>query len=459
MKKFTTVLLTLVVALAMMPLSVYADEETPRKYGPNEPMIENIEAEVIDAYDFQGGANAIFYDNPAFEETYTLGMEDAEVDNPGNYRIPVRPKMDCDLDFNLSTEYPGNLYLGVWTATDEGDKYKAVKLAENIGKGSASVSLKQIKNNTKIIILFSFCGDYSPSPAAEHKLTLKVAATPLGDKPVENCKHVPTKVDRMVASCGCDGYKSHWECEDCWTWLIKDKTTGEFREMTKREIKSYTLKMPAKNHSFTKKVRNADTRIRKASCTRAAKYSYTCKYCGQIGAWTFTYGKKLGHKYKKNYIVPASRDKNGKIGTICTRCKHVKKGTKVKTIKKLDSMTTLDDNYVVHVDEIKDKLDLSVVPEFIVKDVSGKKVNKKYFTIGQMMFWDDIPMPKIPMDVDGDGTAESALVTVAANFTGRYTGTLAGGYVETTHEVTEDWIATVTKYVKENFADSSNEIS
>ena len=458
MKKINTIILTLALVLAMMPLAVFADEETPRKFGPNEPMIEDVAVEVLDAYSFSS-ANAIFYDKPVFEDTYTLGMEDYVIEDPGVYRIPIRPKMDCNLDLKITTDYTGNLYLGVWTAKDEGDSLKAVRLDEHVGKGSVSVSAKQIAMNSKVIVVFSFCGDYSPIPATEHQLKLNITATPLGEKPSVKCVHIPEHVDRIDAHCGFNGYKSHLECQDCGAWLIKNKSTGTFRKMTAKEKKTRILKMPAKNHSFTKKVRTADYRVRKASCTKAAKFRYVCKYFGCCGEKTYTYGKKLGHNYKKNYIIPASRDKNGKIGTICTRCKHVKKGTKIKTINKLDSMTTTNDEYVVHVDEIKETIDLSITPNFVVKDVKGKKVNKKYFTVEPMMFFDDVPMPKIPMDVDGDGTAESALVTVAANFTGRYSGTLAGGYVETTHEVNKEWISAITKYVKENFADSSNEIS
>lgn len=174
MKKTISILMSLIIAICMMPFAVFADDApstapNTKTYGPEEPMIENIEAEVIDAYDISG-ANALFYDNPVFEDTFAVGMDSYEVENPGAFRIPVRPKMNCDLDFKITTDYTGNLYYGAWTATKEGDTFKAVKLAENTGKGPATLSVKQVNINTKIIIVLSVCGDYIPGTTGKQPL-------------------------------------------------------------------------------------------------------------------------------------------------------------------------------------------------------------------------------------------------------------------------------------------------
>ena len=444
MKRISAFLLALIIAIAMMPLGVFADAYDFRTYGPNEPMAENIENWVLDCKD--DGANPIYYDEPVFETDYEFDIADQETETLGANIAPIRPKMDCDINLSITSNYAGNIYLGAWTVEEQNGEDVAVKLGDSIKKCTASISLKDIKTNEKIQLVISLCGDYSVQQTGCYELNLKAIATPIGDKPEVRCEHVPTLIGREEACCGWNGHEEHYECQDCWTWLIKDETTGKFREMTKKEIKSYTLKMPAKKHSFTKKVRNADTRIRKASCTKAAKYYYTCKNCGIIGNKTFTYGKKLGHNYKKNYVIPATTEKNGKIGHICTRCKKVKAKTKTTTIPKIDSMSFVAKPYVVQTDEI---------PKFVVKNSKGKKIKDKYYEIKPASFF-DVEFPKIPMDVDGDNIQESSLVMVTANFSGRYSGTVMGAYVETSHEITDEWIETVRKFIEENLGDTND---
>lgn len=449
MKKISTFLLTLIISLAMMPFGVFADDSEIRAYGPNEPVFDDIEKWVIDCKD--DGANPIYYDEPVFEpEASEFDIIDSETETLNCNIMSIRPKMNCDIDISITSNYEGNIYLGAWTVEEQSGESVAVKLGESIKKGSASISLKNIENNKKIQLVFSLCGDYSAQQPGCYELKLNATATPIGDEPTERCVHVPTRVDKEPACCGCNGYKAHWECQDCWTWLKKDSETGTFTEMSDVEKNPYIIKMPAKKHSFTKKVRNADTRIRKASCTKAAKYYYTCKHCGMIGNKTFTYGKKLGHKYKKNYIIPATTEKDGKIGTICTRCKKVKAKTKTTTIPRIDSMSFVAEPYVVPTDKMPTK--------FVVKNVKGKTINSKYYKVERALFF-DVEFPKIPMDVDGDSIPESSLVLVTATFSGRYKGSVAGGYVETDetlHVIDDAWVEAVRKYIEENFSDTTS---
>ena len=440
MKKINAILLTIVVALTMMPLGVFADAYDFRSSAPSKPIMENIEEWVVESYG--NGANAIYYDNPVFETEYMFDIEDQETETLGGNMAPIRPKMDCNIEIGITSNYAGNIYLGAWTVEEQNGESVAVKLGESIKAGSPSVALQNIKNNEMIMLIISLCNDFSSQQLGSYELKLNATARPTGDKPATKCIHIPIKVDREEPCCGFNGSKAHWVCEDCWTWLIKDKATGEFRKMTKEEKKAKTLKMPAKKHSFTKKVRNADTRIRKASCTKAAKYYYTCKYCGIIGNKTFTYGKKLGHNFKKNYAIPATTEKDGKLGTICTRCKKVKANTDTSVIPMIDAMSFVADPYVV--DSTKGEL-----PSFTIKDVNGNIINKKWYTVGPMTFFDE-EMPSIPLDIDMNGQFESSLVMAMATFSGRYGGTAFISYVETSHAITDEWTEKVKKYIENN---------
>lgn len=435
MKKTISILMSLIIAICMMPFAVFADEAaTTKTYGPEEPAIENIEAEVIDAYDISG-ANALFYDNPVFKDSFAL---DYINDPSGAFHIPVRPKMDCNIDFKLSTAYTGNMYLGVWTATEEGNALKAVNLGSKVAKGTVSVSLEKVSLNTKLIVLFSNCGDYIPGTIVNERATLEVTATPIGDKPAEKCVHVGTYANKMPACCGENGHKACWVCEDCNALLAKNATTGEFREMTAPEKLLVTIKMPAKKHSFTKKVRNTSTLASKATCTKAAKYYYTCKHCGQLGEKTFSYGKKLGHKYKKNCVAPATTAKNGKIGTLCTRCKKVKKGTKAKVIYRIDETCLDTPLYGVIVTK-------GTLPTYTVKDVKGKTINPKYYTIG-LNEYDGQPTENVSWDFDEDGVKESTISMCTIKFKGRYSGMLNALYVEVPEDKKEDLTAKIVKF-------------
>ncbi len=433
MKKTISILMSLIIAICMMPLAVFADDAT-KTYGPEEPRIANIEAEVIDAYDFQGGANALFYDNPVFEDSFALNLVD---DPSGLFRIPVRPKMDSNIDFKLSTGYTGNMYLGVWTATKDGNTFKAVQLGSKVDKGTVSVSLENVSLNTKLIVVFSTCGDYIPGTMVNERATLNVTATPIGDKPAEKCVHVGAYSNKVPACCGENGHKACWVCEDCNALLVKNATTGEFREMTAPEKLLVTIKMPAKKHSFTKKVVKGSTRASKATCTKAAKYYYTCKHCGQLGEKTFSYGKKLGHKYKKNCVAPATTSKNGKIGTLCTRCKKVKKGTKAKVIYRIDEACLDTPLYGTIVKK-------GTLPTYTVKDVKGKTINPKYYTICPNEY-DGQPTDNASWDFDEDGVKESTISMCTIKFKGRYSGMLNALYIEVP-EVTAELTAKIVKF-------------
>ncbi len=449
MKKISAILLSLIIAFSMMPMMAFAeDDDAARVYGPDEPQIENIEEYVLECEEY---ANAIFRDNPVFDCDQTLGREAEDYGVSQFCPTSVRFKMDADAHISLKSEYTGNLYLGVWkNEKDEQEGAKAVEVKRAVGNNDSkrSIDLTEIKNNDTYLLVMAICGDYGDDTVLPVNVCLELTAEPQGED--VGCVHVVTKVDKCEAWCGYDGWKTHYECQDCYEWMIKDKETKEFRPMTKAEKKKYTIKMPAKKHSFTKKVRNADTRIRKASCTKAAKYYYTCKHCGMIGNKTFTYGKKLGHKYKKNYIIPATTEKDGKIGTICTRCKKVKAKTKTTTIPRIDSMSFVAEPYVVPTDKMPTK--------FVVKNVKGKTINSKYYKVERALFF-DVEFPKIPMDVDGDSIPESSLVLVTATFSGRYKGSVAGGYVETDetlHVIDDAWVEAVRKYIEENFSDTTS---
>lgn len=393
MKKISTILLTLIIALAMMPVGVFADNYFCRARGADKPTIQNIEEWVIDCKD--DGANAVYYDNPVFETDYMFDILDQETETLSGNMAPIRPKMDCDIEVSISSNYPGKIYLAAWSVEQQNSQNVAVNRAESIKAGSPSIALPNIKNNEKIMLIISLCDDFSAQQLGSYEIKLNATATPTGDKPAKKCVHVPIKVDREEPFCGYNGSKAHWVCEDCWTWLIKDKATGEFRKMTKAEKKAKTLKMPAKKHSFTKKVRNAETRIRKASCLRAAKYYYTCETCGIIGGKTFTYGKKLGHNYKKNHTIPATQYEEGKVGTICTRCNKVKKGTETKTIPMIEELMLNANPWCVGP---------NATPDFTVT-LNGEILKPKYYDVNIEDLGDEMVMATAVLKNRYKGTA------------------------------------------------------
>lgn len=404
MRKCMTFIMAIALTVCTMPVGVLAFDYSGGSDSSDVPNLENIEEWVLDSYG--DGANPIYYDSPVFETEYYFDIIDKETETLYGNMAPIRAKMDCDIAINITSDYSGKIYLAAWTVEQQDGQNVAVNRAKSIKAGSPSISLQNIKNNEKILLILSLCGDFSNQPVGSYEIKLNATATPTGGKPAKKCEHIPTKIDRAEACCGFNGYKKHWECEDCWTWLVKDKTTGEFRKMTKKEKKAKTLKMPAKKHSFTLKIRNANTRIRKASCTKAAKYYYTCETCGLIGGKTFTYGKKLGHNYKKNYIVPATQYEEGEVGTICTRCKNVKKGTEATTIPMIEELTLNANPWYVGP---------GVTPDFTVT-LNGETLKPQYY------------------DIKLENFGESVMATAVLK--GRYKGVAICIYFQLDHEPT-----------------------
>lgn len=413
MKKFVTIIMSVALMLSMMPFSAFADEWDEEKvYGPNEPRIEDL-SEYTAEDDFF--ATPIYGDAPEFECMQTLGRPEEDYGFSPYFTTNVRIKMDADLHVSVQSEYSGNLYVGIWRfEKDEDGVARAVEVKSAIGTtdGERSFDLNEVKANDEFFLAAALCGDTSEDAINAVDVTLKLTAD--SDVKTAKCKHVPWKVYKEAAVCGWDGWKTHWECMDCGKWLIKDN--GEYRVMKKAEKSKYILKMPAKKHSYTKKVRNSSTLKSKATCTKAARYYYTCKHCGTTGSKTFTYGKAKGHNYKKNYIVPATEEKAGRTGTICTRCKQAKKGTKTTVIPKIESFVIDADRWVVRKGQI---------PAFSVK-INGKKYTN--FTV-------DIE------DLD------NGFYTI--NLKGKYSGSLFGMYFTVDPETSDEEMAEMEKAIQE----------
>lgn len=192
-----------------------------------------------------------------------------------------------------------------------------------------------------------------------------------------------------AATCEHAGMKSHYECLSCHKMYTSAAGT---KELSAKQKSKLTIKKKA--HSYKKKVVSDKYLKSAATCTKKAKYYYSCK-CGRKGKNTFTSGKALGHSYVET-LTPATVRSNGSMVKKCSRCtKKLKttiyKASKVSLAKKYKKVAYKGGN--------AEKTTVTV------KSSKGKTISKSYY------------------DLSFDNNYDTAEGTVTVTFKGNYSGT------------------------------------
>ena len=120
--------------------------------------------------------------------------------------------------------------------------------------------------------------------------------------------------------------------------------------------------IPAGNHRWNKGVVTKE-----ATCNTAGEKLLTCKDCGATKTEAIPATGK--HNYSKT-VTPATTTSNGSVAQVCADCGAA--GT-TKTIHRIDTVT-LDANSFTYDGTAK-------TPAVTVKDIKGKVVNPKYYTV------------------------------------------------------------------------------
>lgn len=120
--------------------------------------------------------------------------------------------------------------------------------------------------------------------------------------------------------------------------------------------------IPAGNHRW-----NSGKVTKEATCSDAGEKLFTCKDCGATKTEAIPATGK--HNYSKT-VTPATTTSNGSVAQVCADCGAA--GT-TKTIHRIDTVT-LDANSFTYDGTAK-------TPAVTVKDIKGKVVNPKYYTV------------------------------------------------------------------------------
>ena len=134
----------------------------------------------------------------------------------------------------------------------------------------------------------------------------------------------PAYVGLKAATCQGTGLKAHYECSRCGAYMYKNGKLLNAKAKKK-------LVIGKKAHSYKKKVTTDKYLKSKATCTKKAKYYYSCK-CGRKGKKTFAAGKALDHSYVLT-LKPATAGSDGSIINKCSRCSKKKKTVIYKASK------------------------------------------------------------------------------------------------------------------------------
>ena len=203
----------------------------------------------------------------------------------------------------------------------------------------------------------------------------------------------PVYVKTKAATCEETGVKAHYECSRCGTYLDK-----KGKLLSAKAKKKLNLKKKA--HSYKKKVIDDKYLKSKATCTKKAKYYYSCK-CGRKGKKTFAAGKALGHSYEM-ILTPATAAKDGSIAKKCSRCHKKAKTTKIYKASKV----SIPKKYQTVVYKGNNTETTTVT----VKNRKNKTISKAYY---DLKFENDY--------VNKEGTA-------VITFKGNYSGTITLKY-------------------------------
>ena len=198
----------------------------------------------------------------------------------------------------------------------------------------------------------------------------------------------PVYIPKKKATCQAAGLKGHYECSRCGAYMDKDKKLLSAKAAKK-------LVISKKKHSYKQK--NTDSSYLKsaATCTKKAKYYYSCK-CGRRSKKTFIAGKALGHSYKVK-IKPATQKKDGSKVKKCSRCGKKTKKTKIYKASKV----SIPKKYR----SVAYKGNNEETTTITVKNRKNKKISKAYY------------------DLSFDNDYERGTGTVTVTFKGSYRGT------------------------------------
>lgn len=163
--------------------------------------------------------------------------------------------------------------------------------------------------------------------------------------------HTGIEVAEKDATCGENGNKKYYVCE-CGNWY--------WNETCKDLIEDHFAVVVPKTNSH---VYDEGTVIQVSTCTVKGKRRYTCTICGNKKTEKLSLQK---HENETN-VIPATKDKDGKVVTSCKNCGKVDKKIVIYKIKSI----SVDGKQPTYNGKRQ-------FPKLLIKDSKGKKILSDY---------------------------------------------------------------------------------